>query len=438
MAPAKKRRRCPGCALPFTNLHSHWRVSTCDVVPPATNNFRQLHHQNQDALPGQAVTGAPVILDEDSEQPNLPDDLSLCNNSVHNTAGTTSLEDPCSSITSQPAPDPALTVAIPGLDADDLYEMFITDCSNRTTEGLSPHSSRTTSPLPNSAAASESLFDTAVTPQRAEDLHGSLPLSGPSLPSVVAYGLDSGSAFTVPPDLQKAQHCFTDQDRSLMKLYNVCDQADCPRYLMDKVLAQLKFEMTMNNFDPTAPSITKTNTFMARMHHKFPNPPPEANNVQLESFPDPVTIYRFDAIQQMKAHLVRPDLYGNLEHLNVNPNNRWDQSVPSCSTHMREVTDSPWFKDNVAEANGHNRLPSDLEGEGPGPTDIGYIPFLFPAEQYQDATGNDHKESSSLEPVMIGSGLLSSSFNGDPSSRLIIGYIPSFTKKKATPGKTKK
>ena len=50
---------------------------------------------------------------------------------------------------------------------------------------------------------------------------------------------------------------------------------------------------------------------------------------------------------------------------------------------------------------------------------------MFPAEQYQDATGND-------------SGLLSSEFNGDPRSRFKIGYIPSFTKKKATPGQTKK
>ena len=54
----------------------------------------------------------------------------------------------------------------------------------------------------------------------------------------------------------------------------------------------------------------------------------------------------------MKAHLVQPDHYGNLEKLNVTPNNCWDQSVPPCCiTHMREVTDSPWIKDNVAEAN---------------------------------------------------------------------------------------
>jgi hypothetical protein len=189
---------------------------------------------------------------------------------------------------------------------------------------------------------------------------------------------------------------------------------------MDKVLAQLKVEMTMNNFDPIAPTITKRKCFMARMHRKFPNPPAEEILVQLESFPEPIKIYRFDAIEQMKAHLVRPDLYGNLEKLNVNPDNRWDQSDLPRSTHMREVTDSPWFKDNVAAANGTAALPSDLVDPGPAPAEPGHIPFLFPLEQYQDATGNDNKETSSLEPVMVGSGLLSSEFNSDPRSRFII------------------
>ena len=81
---------------------------------------------------------------------------------------------------------------------------------------------------------------------------------------------------------------------------------------------------------------------------------------------------------------------------------------------MREVTDTPWFKDNVAEVNETVGLPFDLEGlgsQGP-PEPPGYISLLFPAEQYQNSTGNNQKESSSLELVMIGSGLLLSEFNG--------------------------
>jgi hypothetical protein len=148
-----------------------------------------------------------------------------------------------------------------------------------------------------------------------------------------------------------------------------------------------------------------------------------------------LTIYRFDAMQQLQAHLLRHDLYGDLQKLNVNPDNRWDQSLPPRPTHMREVTDSPWFKDNVAAANRGSSLPSDLDEETAATQ---HMNFLFPIDHYEDATGNDQKESSSLEPVMVGSCLLSSEFNGDSSSRFILGYMPSFTTKKAAPGRKKK
>jgi hypothetical protein len=252
-------------------------------------------------------------------------------------------------------------------------------------------------------------------------------------------GLESGEAFVIPSDFQKGRFCFTTNDRSMMRMYNLCDEAGSPRYLMDQLLAQLKVEMTSNQFDPTDFSITKRDAFMARMHRKFPSPPPEAIPVQLESFPEPVTIYRFDAIQQLQAHLLRHDLYGDLEKLNVHPEHRWDQSFMPPSGHMREVTDSAWYKAEVSATMNIGRttsFPSELEN-GLAQTSK-YQSFLFPLEQYQDATGNDNKESSSLEPVLLGGGLLKSEFNGDHRSRFIIGYIPSFTKKKATAGKSKK
>jgi hypothetical protein len=54
------------------------------------------------------------------------------------------------------------------------------------------------------------------------------------------------------------------------------------------------------------------------------------------------------------------------------------------------------------------------------------IPFVISVEEYQDATGTDNKESFSLEPCLLSTGLLKSEFNGDHRSRFIIGYIPSF------------
>ena len=81
-----------------------------------------------------------------------------------------------------------------------------------------------------------------------------------------------------------------------MKLYNICDQADCLRFLMDKVRAELKVEMIMDNFDHTAPFVTQMNPFMGRIHQKFPNPPPKAIKIHFQLFPDPITIYWFDTI----------------------------------------------------------------------------------------------------------------------------------------------
>jgi hypothetical protein len=119
-----------------------------------------------------------------------------------------------------------------------------------------------------------------------------------------------------------------------MKLYHIFDEADSPRYFCDKVLAQLKEEMTRHNFEPNNPLLTKRNPFMARMYRKFPSPPPEAIMVQLETFESPITIYRFDAMQQLQAHLLRQDLYGNLDKLNVNPD---DHSGTSRSVHARHT-----------------------------------------------------------------------------------------------------
>jgi hypothetical protein len=55
-----------------------------------------------------------------------------------------------------------------------------------------------------------------------------------------------------------------------------------------------------------------------------------------------------------------------------------------------------------------------------------YSSFVISVEEYQDATGTDNKESFSLEPCLLSTGLLKSEFNGDHRSCFIIGYIPSF------------
>jgi hypothetical protein len=205
---------------------------------------------------------------------------------------------------------------------------------------------------------------------------------------------------------------------------------------MDQVLAQLRIEISRNQFDPSHSSLTKRDAFMGRMHSKFPSPPPEPIQVQLESFSEPITMYRFNALQMLQEHLLRSDLYGDVNKLNVHPEHRWDQTFLPPSSHMREVTDGSWYKQVISKYIKRETVhpQSDLDSVE---EDL-YQPFVISLELYQDATGTDNKEGFSLEPVVLTTGLLKSKFNSDHHSRFIIGYMPSLSNKKSSADQTRR
>jgi hypothetical protein len=113
---------------------------------------------------------------------------------------------------------------------DDLCEMFIADCNTPSLSHI---------PLPLASSGSQSnpanspVLATTSLPDQPTGVASALDPGSLALPG----GLESGHAFSVQPDYQKARHCFTNQDRSVMKLHHIFDEADSPRYLCDKVLA---------------------------------------------------------------------------------------------------------------------------------------------------------------------------------------------------------
>jgi hypothetical protein len=252
-------------------------------------------------------------------------------------------------------------------------------------------------------------------------LEVSLPANASATPTT---GLESGKYFLLPADFDKGRYCFTNNDRAMMRLYSLCDNAGSPRYLMDQVLAQLRIEISRNQFDPSHSSLTKRDAFMGRIHRKFPSPPPEPIQVQ----------HRFNALQMLQEHLLQSDLYGDVNKLNVHP--RWDQTFLVPSSHMREVTDGSWYKQVISKyikrETVHHHSDLDLVEEDP------YQPFVISLELYEDATGTDNKEDFSLEPVVLTSGLLKSEFNSDHRSRFIIGYIPRFSTKQSSADNTRR
>jgi hypothetical protein len=294
-----RQRRCPNCAVCFISLSQHYKFSpSCNPSSHSLPFPVPLHDDVGNMLP----TGLPDDLSNSSE-PILDATDREANISNFDAAGTRSSDGQqgLNSASSQPS---SSHVAAPNdLLEEDEYKRFISDCN-------SPHM------MPLFPAPSMPPLGPIVQPTAS--LQSNLPATQ-EVTLTEQTGLKSGKAFLLPSDFDKGRYCFTNNDRAMMRLYSLCDQAGSPRYLMDQVLAQLKVEISRNQFDPSPSSITKTDAFMARMHRKFPSPPPEPIQVQLEYFSEPVTIYRFNAVQQLQEHLLRRDLYGDVNKLNVNP-----------------------------------------------------------------------------------------------------------------------
>jgi hypothetical protein len=86
--------------------------------------------------------------------------------------------------------------------------------------------------------------------------------------------------------------------------------------------------------------------------HQVPKSTPEAVSVQLESFSEPITMYRFDAVQQLQQHL--PDaIFMVISKLNVNPDHRWDQTIPPPLICAKSQMDHGMVRLYRASSDGH-------------------------------------------------------------------------------------
>jgi hypothetical protein len=206
-----------------------------------------------------------------------------------------------------------------GVLEDEEYERFLSDCNCPPPTNFAvpsiPHLGQpVNNSLQNASLPPANALDTLPS-----DLEVSLPADASATP---ATGLEYGKAFLLPTDFDKGLYCFTNNDRAMMRFYSLCDNAGSPCYLMDQVLAQLRIEISRNQFDPSHSFLTKRDAFMRRMHRKFLSSPPELIQVQLESFSEPITMYRFNALQMLQEHLLLSDLYGDVNKLNVHPEHR--------------------------------------------------------------------------------------------------------------------
>jgi hypothetical protein len=58
------------------------------------------------------------------------------------------------------------------------------------------------------------------------------------------------SLTTLTMEQQNGRIVATPQDRSMARIYRLCDDSGSPRYLADSILSQIRKEIVQNNFDP--------------------------------------------------------------------------------------------------------------------------------------------------------------------------------------------
>jgi hypothetical protein len=85
---------------------------------------------------------------------------------------------------------------------------------------------------------------------------------------------------------------------------------------------------------------------------------------------------------------------------------------------MRKVTNGSWYKQVISRyIKGESaHPPSDLNLSAGSTVEDPHQSFLITLEQYLDSTGTDDKESFSLEPVVLTTGLLKAKFKSDHRS----------------------
>jgi hypothetical protein len=147
------------------------------------------------------------------------------------------------------------------------------------------------------------------------------------------------------------------------------------------------------------------------MHRKFPTTPPTCFDVTLEDGTT-LPIFQFDFLSSLRHHLLCEDLYGDLENLNVNQEDRW-LPYQNTSGELMELMDGDLYRRTVL------KLDPIIEKTQTNP----FTDFIIPIKVHVDKTGCVSNERFSLEPVMISTAVLKNQLNQNATSYFLLGYI---------------
>jgi hypothetical protein len=238
------------------------------------------------------------------------------------------------------------------------------------------------------------------TTQNIVDLEGQVVEDEPSL----------GQIANVSIEQQNSRVVATPQDRSMARIYRICDQAGSPRYLTDSLIQQLRKEIVLNGFDPCHPGITQRDAFMHRASKSVGSTPPEAIPITLESG-QTVTVYRFPFLQTLQEHLLSK-VFSDLNNLSVDPQDPWGCYSTNGVT-LKDAHDGTCYRTSFDQ----------FFQSTPNPENYCFSPLMG----YIDKTGTDGIEKNSLEPWMWISTCIRQGKREDSRSWFPGGFVPNLT-----------
>jgi hypothetical protein len=183
---------------------------------------------------------------------------------------------------------------------------------------------------------------------------------------------------------------FTRQEQSMTKLLSLFSSTECRLSLFDEVLSHIKRDVKLGHLD--LEKVLTWQTFLARLRLKFPDIAIMSTDVhfpQKKGHPSrKITVFVFDLLAQLQDMLDDFTMYGNVNKLNVDTDQKNWFHPKVCENSLdqySEAMNSPWYQRTVKKM-GLNPL-EDL---------------LMPCALYHNFTGVDvYQKHSLLGPWMI-------------------------------------
>lgn len=219
-----------------------------------------------------------------------------------------------------------------------------------------------------------------------------------------------GSMHTMPFSVQQKRIVTSPWDRSMARLYKICDNVRAPRNLCDKIMSQLREEMSEQQFNPLHPGITQRNACMHRLQNAIGASPPEKILITLESG-SRVTVYRFPFMESYQRYLLSKP-FSFIENLDVDPTDPFGVP-PHHPNRLKEMHDGRWFRESY----------QDFLSSVDDPCKFVFTDLAI----YADKTGTDKIEKNSLEPVIAFCPLLKKEVREHTSAHFLLGFIPNLS-----------